>query len=150
MGPAFGFLIFGSVILGTAVAIVAISMMRRYRRTDDGPMEPISLLVAEHAAEAIRKRSLIFASIGFIGLGGLLAVHIPVFPVVFAIWLVPAVRGLAVATTALRVLGQTGAVAYASGSLITIKSDRLKARLYVTPSELAAAKQRGVPSASTH
>jgi hypothetical protein len=148
---ATGMLVFGlTVVGGFIIGIIAIVLLRRYRRpAANEPTEPISLLVAEHAARATRKRAGVFAVLGLGGLVAILGAGIPIFPWIFAIWTVPAIRGYVIARSALRIIEATGASAEATHSTITVRANHRSARLHLTPSELAAAKRRGVPAAST-
>ncbi|MDB4959905.1 MAG: hypothetical protein JWO36_7474 [Myxococcales bacterium] len=143
------FFVVVTILGGLVIAIVAIALMRRYRRpSEPSSSEPISLLVAEHAARSIRKRSGMFAGFGLAGLVAILAVGIPVFPWIFVIWTVPALRGYLIAQSALGVIEAAGATAEANTSTITVHAGPRIARLHLTRSELADAKRRGVPAAS--
>ena len=146
-----GLFLLGTALLGgLIVGLIAVVMLRRYRRPYvEGPSEPISLLVAEHAARASRKRTGLFALAGLGGLVAILGAGIPVFPWIFAIWTVPALRGYVLARSALRLVEAAGATAQLDGSTITVCANDHRAQLHLTPPELAAAKRRGVPAAST-
>ena len=147
---ATGMLVFGlTVIGGLVISIVALAMLRRYRRPAvEQPRQAVSLLIAEQAARATRNRAGWFALLGLGGLVAILGAGIPVFPWIFGIWTIPAMRGYWIARAALQLIEAPGTTAEAAGSTIIVRGRDRRICLHLTAPELAAAKRRGVPTAT--
>jgi hypothetical protein len=152
------------VYLGALVGVFLCSLLafvwivRRRRAVHPGPIESVSLLVAEQLARWAQRRGGIIAAIGIVGVPALVAMDEGVFAIASTIVGCVGLRGFCVARSVLQLiepaaerrarLGDAAgpATAEVCGSALLVRSADDEAHLEITPRALAAARRHAVPT----